>query len=75
VEEWQRLGEQIRKLRKRRGLTQQGLADKAGVSLMYVKLLETGARQSPSLDVLAQLARALDATLHVRLTERRTKRI
>ena len=35
-------GEAIRVFRKRRGLTQQQVADKAGCSLMYVSNLERG---------------------------------
>ena len=70
----QDLGDQIRKLRERRGFTQKALADRSGLSLMYVKLLETGARQSPSLEALQQIANALDATLVVRLTARRLRR-
>jgi len=74
METWQGLSAQIHRLRERRGLTQAALAEKAGVSLMYVKLLETGARRSPSLEVLQQLAEALDATLIVRLVARRPRR-
>jgi transcriptional regulator with XRE-family HTH domain len=67
---WQRLGEQIRGLRQRRGLTQADLAREASLSLIYIKKLETGDRQSPSFPALARIARALDARLHVELVGR-----
>jgi transcriptional regulator with XRE-family HTH domain len=53
------LSENIRRARARAGLTQDALAKRAKVSRVYVIKLESGDRQSPSLTVLEQLARAL----------------
>ena len=60
----QRLGERIRALRDRCGLTQEGLAEKAGLSRGYIARLETG-RQDPSATTLAAIAKAL----HVRVAK------
>lgn len=54
----ERLGEQIQTLRNRRGLTQEQLAKKAGLSRAYLARLETG-RHDPSATTLAKLATAL----------------
>ena len=48
----------LKRLRGRRGLTQQALAVRAGVSLGYVSRLEIG-RHDPKLSTLRKLARAL----------------
>ncbi len=48
----------LRLQRQRRKLTQEQLADKAGMSVAYVSLLERGER-TPPLDTLEQLAKAL----------------
>jgi transcriptional regulator with XRE-family HTH domain len=49
----------IKKLRTDRGLTQEQVAQKAGVTKNYITMLETGARKTPSLPVLKRLAKAL----------------
>jgi len=64
---WQRLGQRVRELRRQRGMTQATLADKAGVSLVYVKKLEAGEFTSPSFPVLERLAKALKVKLRVEL--------
>jgi transcriptional regulator with XRE-family HTH domain len=46
-------------LRRQRGLTQDGLAKRAGLSRVFVARLET-ARQDPTLSTLVKLARALE---------------
>ena len=51
----------IKKLRTDRGLTQEQVAQKAGVTKNYITMLETGARKTPSLPVLKRLAKALGA--------------
>jgi transcriptional regulator with XRE-family HTH domain len=48
----------IKSLRERRGMTQEQLAEKAGVSRTYLARLET-ARQDPTLSTLEKLAKAL----------------
>jgi len=49
-------------------MTQDALARKAGISLVYLKKLEAGERQAPSFPVLERIAKALKATLRVDLT-------
>jgi transcriptional regulator with XRE-family HTH domain len=48
----------VRRLRKKRGMSQQGLAQRAGLSREYVARLETG-QHNPSLATLQKLAKAL----------------
>ncbi len=52
--------ERLGQLRKGRGLTQQGLADLAGVHLTQIQRYEAGTAQ-PTLDVMKKLAIALSA--------------
>jgi len=66
----QAFGERIRELRAKRRLTREALAEKTGVSAVYIKKLEAGERTSPSLPALASIARALGATLRIELVER-----
>ena len=54
----ERMAKQLQTLRERRGLTQEQLAKKAGVSRGYLARLET-ARQDPTLSTLEKLAKAL----------------
>lgn len=51
-------GKHLRKLRDERGLTQEGLADRAGLHFTYVGQIERGIR-NPSLINLQRLAKAL----------------
>jgi len=55
------LSERLVKLRKERGLTQQGLADLARVHLTQIQRYENGAAQ-PTLEVMKKLAVALSAS-------------
>lgn len=57
------IGERIRSLREFRGLTQEGLATRAGVSVDTVRKLEQNVRQSARINTLRVLARALDVQL------------
>ena len=66
---WQRLGQRVRELRLRRGMTQATLAQKAAISLIYVKKLEAGEFTSPSFPVLERIAKALKTKLQVELTD------
>lgn len=52
----------LQRRRRDLALSQEELADRAGLSTSYVSLLETRRRQ-PTLTVMAALARALDASL------------
>ncbi len=51
-------GRSLRAARNRRGLTQQGLADRANLTMNYVFRLEKGER-NPTLLILHDLAKAL----------------
>jgi len=48
----------IKAPRERRGMTQEQLAEKAGIGRSYLARLET-ARQDPTLSTLAKIAKAL----------------
>ncbi len=48
----------LQALRRKKALTQQSLAEQAGISVAYVSLLERGLRMPP-LDTVDQLAKAL----------------
>lgn len=52
----------LRRLRADQGMTQEGLAKKAGISRVYVARLETG-KQDPTLTTLKKLAKALKMTV------------
>lgn len=52
------VGENVRRLRKERGLTQEQLAMEVGIDLTYLGGIERG-RRNPSLKVLASLGAAL----------------
>jgi transcriptional regulator with XRE-family HTH domain len=54
-----RLSKVIKRLRKEKGLSQQALADRVGVTAAYITMLERGKKTNPSLDKLRKLAKAL----------------
>jgi transcriptional regulator with XRE-family HTH domain len=56
------LGARIKELRKQAGISQEELADRAGMHWTYLSDLERG-RQTPTLDMVNRLARGLDVTL------------
>jgi len=56
------LGEQIARLRRDRGMTQEQLADRSGVSVSVIRKLEHLERDSASLSTLHRLAAALGVT-------------
>ncbi|MGW3960026.1 ATP-binding protein [Amycolatopsis sp. NPDC005003] len=53
-------GSVVRRLRLRAGLTQEGLAERSGVSVRTIRGIETGTRRNPQLASLVQLADALE---------------
>lgn len=57
-----KLGENIKSRRKKRGLTQQQLADEVNISLNFMGKIEV-AFSKPSLDTLIDLANALGTTV------------
>ncbi len=56
------LADSLKKERLRNGLTQEGLAERAGISVSTVAAAETG-RRNVRLDNLLQMCRVLDVTL------------
>ena len=50
----------VRRLRLRAGLTQEGLAERSGVSVRTIRGIETGNRRNPQLASVVQLADALE---------------
>lgn len=57
-----KLGEVIREMRERQGLTQAQLAERAQLALSYITLIESGQQTNLSPSALARLARALGVT-------------
>ena len=53
------LGDELRNCREAAGLSQERLADKAGIDRTYVSILERD-RQSPTVDMLIRVCRAMD---------------
>ena len=52
----------IRELRKAKGLTQEELADRAGVSRITICCLENGTERNTSMGTLRKIANALETT-------------
>src|SRR5215211_2770192 len=59
-------GEQLRGFRERTGLTQEELAERAGLSAQGISALERGLRRRPYLPTVRALAEALDLTAQER---------
>ena len=55
------VGERIKKLRNENGMTQQDLAEKAGISVAFLSFLESGNRKG-SLETYHRLAEALGSS-------------
>lgn len=53
------IGKELRKARKEAGLSQEQLAEKAGIHRTYVSLLERDVK-SPTVEVLLRICEALD---------------
>ncbi|MGY1944011.1 helix-turn-helix domain-containing protein [Nocardia asiatica] len=53
------LGDRLRSIRKRRGLTQNELAERSGVSVQLIRLLEQGGQESTRTETARRLASAL----------------
>jgi transcriptional regulator with XRE-family HTH domain len=56
-------GRQLIWLRRQKRLSQEKLAEQAGLSLAIISSLEQGLRQDPRLSTMVKLARALGVTL------------
>jgi transcriptional regulator with XRE-family HTH domain len=57
-----KLGEMVRELRERQGLTQPQLAERAQLAVSYVTLMEAGQQVNLSPSAVGRLARALGVT-------------
>ena len=55
----EKFGQRVRLMRSERGLTQEQLAERAGISVDFLSLIERG-KSSPSFENLDELADALD---------------
>jgi transcriptional regulator with XRE-family HTH domain len=51
------LGEELRRLRKERGLTLEEAANEIGITLQYMSLLEKGQRKSVAFEIMVNIAR------------------
>jgi transcriptional regulator with XRE-family HTH domain len=59
----------VRELRRVHGMTQQLLADRAGVSLSYIEKLERGSTRQPSIGTLSAIAATLNVPLDTLLRQ------
>ena len=57
-----KLGQVVRELRERQGLTQAQLAERAQLAMSYITLLESGQQANLSPSALGRLARVLGVT-------------
>ncbi|MBK7544134.1 MAG: helix-turn-helix transcriptional regulator [Elusimicrobia bacterium] len=57
------ISDSLRRLRKARGLTQQRLAEKAGVSMIVVTKIEQGTTKDPAMSSLVKMADVLDVSI------------
>ncbi|HVJ50328.1 helix-turn-helix transcriptional regulator [Desulfitobacterium sp.] len=63
------LGKKIKELRKNKNYSARELSERSGVARSLISQLETGKRQSTSMDTVYRLAKALDVTLSYLFTE------
>jgi transcriptional regulator with XRE-family HTH domain len=75
------IGIRLKELRSRRNLTQEQLAERAGVNSKYINSIERG-KENPTLDTFIKLAETLDVTigeffrqLEIEDTEKRMSKI
>src|SRR5574341_1755485 len=65
----------LRTIREEKGLTQEQLAVRAGMSQEYIARLETGTKANPSLASLTRLADALGVEIGALFEQKRAKRM
>lgn len=56
-------GDRLRERRKEKRLSQEALAELAGVNASYISLMERGVKKNPSLAVTGRLAEALETSI------------
>jgi transcriptional regulator with XRE-family HTH domain len=57
------IGEKIKKWRKKRELTQEGLARKADIPYATLAKIESGAINNPTLDTITKISQGLEVTI------------
>ncbi len=57
-------GEKLRQFRKERGWSLEELSTRSGLSVSHLSALENGARKSPSVDLVYQIAEALSISMY-----------
>jgi transcriptional regulator with XRE-family HTH domain len=57
------IGEKIKKWRKKRELTQEGLARKADIPYATLAKIESGAINNPTLDTITKISKGLEVTI------------
>lgn len=60
----------LKRCRKKAGLTQRDLAERVNVTTGYISHLEKGVRTNPSLDLVEKIAMALDVSVSELLTKK-----
>ena len=63
------IGDNIRKMRKKKGLSQDNLARKAGIPYTTLTKIESNVVRHPSVHNVAKIAKALDSTVDQLLEE------
>ena len=63
IVDYKEIGQRVRKLRRDKNLTQEQLAEMAGISCSFVGLIERGEKVL-SVETLARLSKVLDADMH-----------
>jgi transcriptional regulator with XRE-family HTH domain len=63
-----KFGRVVRRFREAAGVSQEALADRAGLHRTYISLLERGLR-NPSLTVISKLAKALHTSMTALISE------
>ncbi|KHD35175.1 hypothetical protein NL50_14875 [Clostridium acetobutylicum] len=53
------IGDNIKKIREKKGISKQELADNAGYSFAYISMLENNKRPNPSIKTIDKIAKAL----------------
>lgn len=68
-------GKKLKDLRLKAKLTQEQLAEKAGLEYKYIQMLEGKTPPSPTLRTLAKIAQALEIPMQRLIPEEETKRL
>ena len=58
-----KLGEKMKKLRKKEGISQDGLSKKADLAFYTIAKIESGSTPNPSIDTVKKIANALNVTV------------